>query len=66
MTGLTRGQLTELSARVAAVIADVVKPGGRAAAVGLYRSVAMVVTLMRTNITQEMAGEIFGDRLPPG
>jgi hypothetical protein len=28
--------------------------------IGLYRSVAMVVTLMRTNLTQEVAGDIFG------
>jgi hypothetical protein len=28
--------------------------------IGLYKSVAMVVALMRTNITQEMAGDIFG------
>jgi DDE superfamily endonuclease len=60
MTGLSRGQLTELSARVAAVIGDVVRPGGRGAAAGLYRSVAMVVTVLRTNITQQMAGDIFG------
>ena len=60
MTGLRRGQLTELSARVAAVIGDVVRPGGRGAAAGLFKSVAMVVTLLRTNITQEMAGDIFG------
>jgi hypothetical protein len=60
MTGLSRGQLTELSARVAAVIGDVVRPGGRGAAAGLHKSAAMVVTLLRTNITQEMAGDIFG------
>jgi hypothetical protein len=60
MTGLSRGQLTELSARVAAVIGDVVRPGGRGAAAGPDQSVAMVVTLLRTNITQEMAGDIFG------
>jgi len=39
---------------------DVVKPGGSSAVIGLYKSVAVVVTLMRTNITQEMAGDIFG------
>lgn len=60
MTGLRRGQLTELAARVAAAIGDVVKPGGSPAVIGPYKSVAMVVTLMRTNITQEMAGDIFG------
>jgi DDE superfamily endonuclease len=59
MTGLRRGQLTELAARVAAGIGDVVKPGGAPAVIGLYKSVAMVVALMRTNLTQEMAGDIF-------
>jgi len=59
MTGLSRGQLAELAARVAAVIGDVVRPGGAPAAIGLFRSVAMVVTLMRTNITQQVAGGIF-------
>ena len=37
-----------------------VRAGGRPAAIGLLGSVAMVVTLMRTNITQEVAGAIFG------
>jgi hypothetical protein len=60
MTGLRRGQLTELAARVAAATGDVVKPGGSPGVIGLYKSVAMVVTLMRTNITQEIAGDIFG------
>ena len=36
------------------------RPGGRPAAIGLFRSVAMVVTLMRKNITQEVAGAVFG------
>ena len=60
MTGLRPGQLTELAARAAAAIGDVVKPGGGPAVIGLYKSVAMVVALMRTNLTQEVAGGIFG------
>lgn len=60
MTGLRPGQLTELAARAAAAIGDVVKPGGGPAVTGLYKSVAMVVALMRTNLTQEVAGGIFG------
>jgi DDE superfamily endonuclease len=60
MTGLRPGQLAELAARVAAVIGDVVKPGGGPAVIGLYKSVAMVAALMRTNLTQEIAGSIFG------
>lgn len=59
MTGLRRGQLAELAARVAAGIGDVVKPGGAPAVIGLYKSVAMVAALMRTNLTQQMAGDIF-------
>jgi DDE superfamily endonuclease len=60
LTGLSYGQLAELAARVAAVIGDVARPGGRPAVAGLFRSVAMVTALMRTNITQELAGDIFG------
>ena len=60
MTGLRPGQLTELAARAAAAIGDVVKPGGGPAVIGPYKSVAMVVALMRTNLTQEVAGGIFG------
>ena len=64
LTGLSRGQLAELAARVRAVITDVARPGGRPAAAGLFRSVAMVVMLMRTNITQELAGAIVGCSQP--
>ena len=60
MTGLRPGQLTELAARAAAAIGDAVKPGGGPAVTGLYKPVAMVVALMRTNLTQEVAGGIFG------
>jgi hypothetical protein len=35
MTGLRPGQLTELAARAAAAIGDVVKPGGGPAVIGL-------------------------------
>lgn len=60
LTGLSRGQLAELAARVAGVIGDAARPGGRPAVAGLFKSVAMVTALMRTNITQELAGDIFG------
>lgn len=59
ITGLTEGQLTELAARVHAVIEDLCSRG-RPLALGLFGSVAMVVSLMRKNITQEFAGAIFG------
>jgi DDE superfamily endonuclease len=60
ITGLTAGQLAELAARVAGIIGGVADPGGRPAVIGLYRSVALVVALMRTNITQDRAGAVFG------
>jgi hypothetical protein len=50
--GLRQGQLAQLAARVAAAIGDVVRPGGSPAVIGLYKSVAMVVTLMRANVTR--------------
>ena len=58
LTGLSYGQLHELSARICQRAGDVTRPGGRPAGIGLVRSVAMVVTLMRKNITREMAGAI--------
>ena len=64
ITGLTRGQLAELSARVAEVTGNVAAPGGRPAVIGLFRSVAMVVTLMRKNLTQDVAGAFFGVSQP--
>ena len=64
ITGLTRGQLAELSARVAGVIGDVAAPGGRPPVIGLFRSVAMVVGLLRQNLTQDVAGAFFGVSQP--
>ncbi len=60
ITGLTHGQLIELTARVREEITDVTVPGGRPAVIGLFRSLALVVALMRKNLTQEAAGGIFG------
>jgi transposase len=60
LTGLRHEQLHELALRILERSGDVTRPGGRRAAIGLLGSVAMVVTLMRTNITQETAGAIFG------
>jgi hypothetical protein len=59
MTGLSDEQLTELVARVCQVHGELISRG-RPYVLGLYRSVAMVVALMRKNITQEFAGAIFG------
>jgi hypothetical protein len=60
LTGLRHEQLHELALRIHERSGDVTRPGGRQAAIGLLGSVAMVVTLMRNNITQEAAGAIFG------
>lgn len=64
LTGLSHGQLAELAARITGRLADVVRPGGAPAVIGLFRSVAMVVTLMRKNLTQEVAGAVFGCSQP--
>jgi hypothetical protein len=65
LTGLSGGQLTRLSILVYAEIksltrADAKKPP----AVGLLDSVAMVVMLMRRNVTQAFAGGISGCSQP--
>ncbi|MGH8919137.1 MAG: transposase family protein [Actinomycetes bacterium] len=64
LTGLSGGQLAELAARVTGRLGDVVAPGGAPAVIGLYRSVALVVALMRKNLTQEVAGAVFGCSQP--
>ncbi len=59
ITGLTAGQLAELTARVQEIVGGL-ESTGRPYALGLFGSVAMVVSLMRKNVTQEFAGAIFG------
>ena len=49
-----------LFGRCRELIADVAKPGGRPPTIGLYRSIMLVVCLMRKNVTQEFAGAIYG------
>lgn len=63
ITGLTDGQLAELTARVAEIV-DPLASAGRPYALGLFRSVAMVVALLRKNLTQEFAGAMFGVSQP--
>jgi transposase len=63
ITGLTDGQLTELTARVHARIGGLTSTG-RPHALGLFRSVAVVVTLMRKNLTQDVAAAFFGVSQP--
>jgi hypothetical protein len=60
MTGLDDEQLTDLVARVHVVCGGRFVSRGRPVALGLFRSVAMVVCLMRKNVTQEFAGAVFG------
>jgi DDE superfamily endonuclease len=65
LTGLSWGQLTRLHIIVLAEIGSLASPGAKKPlAVGLFHSVAMVVTLMRSNITQARAGNIFGCSQP--
>ena len=60
MTGLTDEQLTDLVELVHGKCADRFVSRGRPLALGLFRSVAMVVFLMRKNVTQDVAGAVFG------
>lgn len=60
LTGLGSGQRLVLYGRCAQLIGQVAKPGGRPPAIDLYRSIMMVVCLMRTNSTQEFIGAVFG------
>jgi hypothetical protein len=60
LTGLSPGQRLILFGRCRERIRDVVRPGGRPPVIDLYRSIMLVVGLMRKNITQEFAGAIFG------
>lgn len=64
LTGLSAGQLNMLTLLVAREIGSVVKPGGKPPVIGLFRSVVMVAALMRRNLVQETAGEIFGCSQP--
>lgn len=60
LTGPSDGQRLVLFVRCRKLLADVARPGGRPPVLGLYRSVMLVVGLMRKNVTQEFAGAIFG------
>jgi Helix-turn-helix of DDE superfamily endonuclease len=60
LTGLSQGQRAMLVMRCRDLLGDVAKSGGRPPVIGLYRSLMLVVCLMRKNVTQEFAGAIFG------
>jgi len=49
-----------LYARCRELIGDLGKPGGRPVTIDLYRSIMLVVHLMRKNPTQVVAGAVFG------
>jgi DDE superfamily endonuclease/Helix-turn-helix of DDE superfamily endonuclease len=63
MTGLTEEQALELTALVHEQLRAVGKTGS-GAALGLHLSVVMVVALMRQNLTQECAADIFNVSQP--
>jgi DDE superfamily endonuclease len=60
LTGLSSGQRLMLYGRCHMLIGQVAKPGGRPPVIDLYRSIMLVVCLMRKNGTQEFTGAIFG------
>jgi hypothetical protein len=64
MTGLDDEQLTDLVARAHGLCGDKFVSAGRPLALGLFRSVAVVVCLIRKNVTQDFAGAVFGARPP--
>jgi hypothetical protein len=64
MTGLNDEQLTDLVARMNGLCGDKFVSAGRPVALGLFRSVAMVVCLIRTNVTQDFASAVFGVSQP--
>jgi hypothetical protein len=59
-TGLDSEQLTELVARIHQRLGGEYASRGRPFALGLFRSVAMVLALLRQNIVQQVAAEMFG------
>jgi hypothetical protein len=59
ITGLTGEQLTELTERVHQV-AGGLSSRGRPYVLGLFKSVVLVVALMRKNLTQDFAAAMFG------
>lgn len=60
MCGLSRLQLEDLVAGVGRELHGLRIDAATLVSVGLYRSVAMVVALMRQNLTQQTAADIFG------
>lgn len=63
-TGLDSDQITELVSRVRQARAGQARGVGRPAALGLYRQVELVLVLLRQNITQAAAADLFGVSQP--
>jgi hypothetical protein len=61
ITGLSEGQVAELARRVSRHLgtSELARPGGRPSALDLYRSIVLVVHLMRKNPTQQVAAAFF-------
>ncbi|WP_155338013.1 hypothetical protein [Acrocarpospora corrugata] len=60
ITSVSLTQLIELTRRIRILMGDVAKPGGRPACIDLTRSVALVVYLLRHNVTQDAGGAVLG------
>jgi hypothetical protein len=59
-TGLSSGQVVELVASVAQVVDGGGSGLGRPRALGLYRQVVLVLMLVRQNMSQSVAADVFG------
>jgi hypothetical protein len=65
LTGLSWGQLVRLHIMVAGEIGSITRPGAkRPPVVDSFHSLVMVVALMRRNLVQAVAGEVFGCSQP--
>lgn len=63
-TGLDSDQITELVSRIHQVRAGRPRGRGRPPALGLYRQVVLVLVLLRQNMTQAVAADLFGVSQP--
>jgi hypothetical protein len=62
ITGLVKEQVDEVASRVAGHLGtrEIIRPGGRPCALGLYDSVVLVIHLLRRNPVQAVAAAFFG------
>lgn len=64
MTGLPAGQVVELVAAVHARLGGWHPVTGRRRSLGLFRAVVLVLFCLRHNVSQQVAGELFGCSQP--